>query len=156
MIIIALLIFIVLAFLGTCWDWCDGNSIRYQLSAYCQVIGTVCTLIMGVALIFAIFHVCEGKVIDDRIVMYQEENTQIEKDIEIVVSEYMDYEQDTFDMSEISSPTTLVQMYPELKSDTLVQQQIDVYVSNNDKIKELKNKEIDVKLWKWLLYFGGK
>jgi hypothetical protein len=155
MIIIALLIFIVLAFLGARWDWCDGNSVRYQLSVPCLVIGAACATIMVGVLLFAIFHVCDGKVIDDRIVMYQEENTQIEKDIEIVVSEYMDYEQDTFDMSEISSPTTLVQMYPELKSDKLVQQQIDVYVSNNDKIKELKNKEIDVKLWKWLLYFGG-
>lgn len=155
MIIIALLIFIVLAFLGGRWDCCDGYSIRYQVSIPCLVIGVVGAIIMAGVLIFAIFHVCEGTVIDDRIVMYQEENTQIEKDIEIVVSEYMDYEQDTFDMSEISSPTTLVQMYPELKSDTLVQQQIDVYVSNNDKIKELKNKEIDVRLWKWLLYFGG-
>ena len=122
MIIIALLIFIVLAFLGACWDGCNYNSIRYQLSVPCLIIGATCAIVMAGVLLFSIFQVCEGRYINDRITMYQEENTQIEKDIEIVVSEYMNYEQNTFNMSEISSPTTLVQMYPELKSDTLVQQ----------------------------------
>ena len=48
----------------------------------------------------------------------------------------------------------LVSLIPTLKSDTLVQKQIEVYVANNDKIKELKEEKIDLSKSKWKLYFG--
>ena len=46
-------------------------------------------------------------------------------------------------------------MYPELKSDKLVEEQISVYEENNKKIRELKEDKIDLKVKKWWLYFGG-
>lgn len=51
---------------------------------------------------------------------------------------------------------TLITLYPELKSDKLVQKQINIYVDNNKKIKILKEKQINGKVLKWWLYFGGK
>ena len=44
---------------------------------------------------------------------------------------------------------------PELKSNELTNKQMDVYINNNAKIKELKERKIDTKTIKWLLYFGG-
>lgn len=97
----------------------------------------------------------EGLTAEEKIVMYQEENTKIEADINLLVKEYMDYEQTTFTEVKGESATMLVSLFPELKSDTLVQEQIKIYTANNNKIKELKEDVIDMKIGKWLLYFGG-
>jgi hypothetical protein len=53
------------------------------------------------------------------------------------------------------SAITLVSLYPELKADELVKKQIEVYVANNEKIKELKEKKIMGNVYRWWLYFGG-
>lgn len=92
--------------------------------------------------------------VDKKIEMYQEENTIIEQQINDLVTNYMEYEQDTFKDFKSESSITLVSLYPELKSDELVQAQIDAYIENNNKIKELKEAAIDLSIMKWWLYFG--
>lgn len=93
--------------------------------------------------------------IDSKIEMYQEENTNIEQDIDKIVKEYLEHEHDTFaDLKTEESSITLVTLFPELKSDTLVQQQLEIYVDNNAKIKSLKEEKIDIAKIKWILYFG--
>ena len=87
--------------------------------------------------------------------MYKEENEQIQNSIDLIVAKYMNYESDTFKELKSESPVTYVSLYPQLQTDELVKQQIDLYIENNNKIKELKEYEIDMKLGKWLLYFGG-
>lgn len=94
-------------------------------------------------------------VIDDRIAMYQEENSKIETQIAEVVKQYREYETDIFAEVNPDSAITLVSLYPELKSDSLVNSQIEVYVSNNQKIKELREEEIVGSVKHWWLYFGG-
>ena len=93
--------------------------------------------------------------IDDKITMYQEENARIEQDIDRIVEEYMKHENDTFtDLKTEESSITLVALFPELKSNTLVQQQLEIYIANNEKIKILREEKIDIAKLKWLLYFG--
>lgn len=99
--------------------------------------------------------IAESRVIDGKIAIYQEENEGIEKDIESVVKQYMEHEKEVFELADIDSPSALVQLYPELKSDKLVKQQLEVYHSNNKEIKDLKEKKLDCEKSKWLLYFGG-
>lgn len=50
----------------------------------------------------------------------------------------------------------LIYLYPESKTSDLAKKQIDVYVKNNQQIKELKSDKINNDGLKWLLYFGGK
>lgn len=92
--------------------------------------------------------------IDDIIAMYQEENESIESRMDDLVKGYMDYEKNTLTEFAPESSITLVSLYPELKSDELVKQQIDVYMTNNQKIKELKEKRIYTSVYRWWLYFG--
>lgn len=47
---------------------------------------------------------------------------------------------------------TLVQLYPDLKSNDLVKKQMDIYVNNNKKIKKLKTKKLNISKTKWWLY----
>lgn len=108
-----------------------------------------------IAILLGVF-VSNGRTIDEKISMYQEENTKIEKQIDTLVSNYMNYESNTYEKFKSESSITLVSMYPELKSDKLVEEQISVYEENNKKIRELKEDKINLKVKKWWLYFGGR
>lgn len=123
--------------------------------------GTLTIIFASITLILAIFEaftidsVVNSRYIDDRIAVYQEENTNIEKDIVAIVKQYQEHEAEVFNMSEISSSVTLVQMYPELKSNDMVLKQIEIFNENNKKIKTLKSKKIDYEKARFMLYFGG-
>lgn len=123
--------------------------------------GEVCLDIGGIfAIICVLAIVCVGVLlsnsitIDDKINLYKTENTTIETQIEETVKEYKNYEQNTFEKIK-GNVSALITLYPELKSDELVKKQIDTYVKNNNKIKSLKEEKIDMKIYKWWLYFGG-
>jgi hypothetical protein len=93
-------------------------------------------------------------VIDERIAMYQEENKNIEEQISLAIKNYQDHEADVFGDLKPESVITLITNYPELKSDRLVQGQLDVYVENNKKIKELREEKINGSVIRWWGYFG--
>lgn len=99
------------------------------------------------------------KYVDERISIYEEQNEEIEKDISIIVENYMKYETETYSQFKNKNDNTnviaMVQLYPELKANELVQQQIQVYTSNNAEIKRLYEEKINYKPAKWWLYFGG-
>lgn len=116
----------------------------------------VCFVVLFVIAIFLCIAVINGRIIDEKISIYQEENTKIEKQIDTLVSNYMNYESNTYEKFKSESSITLVSMYPELKSDKLVEEQISVYEENNKKIIELKEDKINLKVKKWWLYFGGR
>ena len=116
----------------------------------------VCFCVLFVIAIFLGFSMSNGRVMDEKITMYQEENNKIEKQLDTLVSNYMNYESNTYEKFKSESSVTLVSMYPELKSDKLVEEQISVYEENNKKIRELKEDKINLKVKKWWLYFGGR
>ena len=126
---------------------------------WCSVsggIGFLFSIIAFIAIIILGIHVKSISVIDDRIEMYEEENTRIEQQIADVVEGYQKYETNIFMEVAPESAVTMVSLYPELKSDSLVQAQIEVYVENNKTIKYLKDKQIEGDVYRWWLYFGGK
>ena len=129
------------------WD-CDGGI---ALTVVSSLILIAC-LVAAVVLAANVSGLC---VIDQKIEMYEEENTKIEEQISEVVKQYQDYENGIFTEISPESAVTLVSLYPELKADTLVQKQIEVYLANNDKIKELKETKINGSVQCWWLYFGG-
>ena len=87
--------------------------------------------------------------------MYEQENKEIEDSVYDMVQNYKEYEKSTYKEFEKSDAISYVSMYPELKSNTLVEKQIDTYTSNKRKINELREKQLDLKVMKWWLYFGG-
>lgn len=119
-----------------------------------MVIFGIITVIFFIWTFVLINTVGTGSTIERKIAMYQEENSAIEESIDITVKSYMDFETSTYIELKDKDAINLVSLFPELKSDTLVQRQIDVYVTNNKKIKELKEAQIDLSKAKWKLYFG--
>ena len=116
----------------------------------------MCFCVLFIIAILLGIIVSGGRTIDEKIAMYQEENNKIEKQLDTLVSNYMNYESNTYEKFKSESSVTLVSMYPELKSDKLVEEQISVYEENNKKIRELKEDKINLKVEKWWLYFGGR
>ena len=94
------------------------------------------------------------RIIDDKIDLYSKQNKEIENKIEITVKQYMEYENKTFTNLKPGSYINMVNLYPELKSDKLVQKQLEVYTENNNAIIEHKQERLNKTIYKWWLYFG--
>ena len=126
----------------------DGIGIAFQIIG---VIVIISSIIVFVSLLKCVL---DRVGIDKKIAMYETENTKIEQQIVDVVKQYQEYESGIFTEVAPEGAITLVTLYPELKSDTLVQSQIEVYIENNKEIKELKNMTVNASFYRWWLYFG--
>ena len=83
------------------------------------------------------------------------ENIKIETIVNCAVEEYKDYESSTLKDLKYDSPEILCALYPELKSNSLVSEQMTLYVNNNQIIKDLKITKLNYRLTAWWLYFGN-
>ncbi len=152
MILILLVVFVAVTLFGG-FILCETDC-EFTGSAMI-VMGSLCFMVTLIATIVLLINVSGLKVIDNKIAMYTEENAIIETQIAETVKQYQEYEKEVFTEVSPESSITLVALYPELKADTLVQKQIEIYVANNEKIKELKEQKISGSVMKWWLYFGG-
>lgn len=99
-------------------------------------------------------HQC-NYVIPAQIAMYEEENALIEEKVSNTVAKYMEYEKSiVIEVSPDDDAFSLVSLYPELSSDTLVSNEIELYINNNEKIKELKSEALNISNHKFWIYFG--
>ena len=112
-------------------------------------LGSIPLVIGVIVAISLIVQVSNLSVINEKIAMYEQQ-------IETAITAYQQHEKDVFTEVKPDSYIQLVSIYPELKSDTLVKEQIKTYQSNNKKIKELKVTAINGNVKRWWLYFGHK
>ena len=153
MILVILAIGILMVTLGiVLYDKLDYG--KDKIGKIFQIIGTVATIISTIVTIVLLVCVLNRVNIEKKIAIYEEENTKIEQQIADTVKQYQEYETGIFTEVAPESSITLVALYPELKSDTLVQSQIEVYVENSKTIKELKSSAINAPVYRWWLYFG--
>ena len=133
-----------------------SNVYEHEVINFLSLLGAVAIGVAEVIIIAVIIaFMANGITASEKIKMYQTENKKIENQIGELVKGYMDYESETYKSFKNESSITMVNLYPDLKSNELVQKQMNIYLTNNDKIKELNEKEIDTKIGKWLLYFGN-
>ena len=130
------------------------EDIGFACTALC-IVCAIASISLGIACSVLWCNVATEHIIDQKIEMYQTENTEIETEIDMIVKEYMAHEKETFaSVSPDSDTMVLVSLFPDLKSDELVKQQIDLHARNAAEIKRLKESKIDLATKKWLLYFG--
>lgn len=153
-----IIVFIVMCLAITALGLWLINKLGYDF----EFIGFVVTIAGGflsivciIATVVLTMCVSDLTVIDEKISMYEKENTAIENQIAETVTQYMIYENEVFSKVAPENAVTMVALYPELKSDTLVQKQIEVYFSNAEQIKSLKEQKISGSVCRWWLYFGG-
>jgi len=138
-----------------------GCVIAYRTGRFDEDTIEAVSIISVIILIFFVipelFLLQRNKEIDyinDTIKMYSEENSKIETQIDNIVKNYMSYENKTVTAIAPKSGIQLVTLYPQLKSDKLVQNQMKIYLDNNNKIKDSQQQQIDGRIYKWWLYFG--
>ena len=152
MVLVILVVLIGLTILFAIFD--NNNVFHFYNWDNCYILTGCCSICSLILCCILLICVLSDWNVDKKIEMYQEENAIIEQQINDLVTNYMEYEQNTFKDFKSESSITLVSLCPELKSDELVQAQIDTYIENNNKIKELKEAAIDLSVLKWWLYFG--
>ena len=96
-----------------------------------------------------------GRTLDDKIAMYEQENTAIEQSVDVLVKDYYKRESDTYSSLKPENAVLFASAYPELQSNELATKQLEIYVENNNKIKELKEDQINLSKNRFWLYFGG-
>lgn len=151
MVLVILGVFVIMFVVGAIIDTLTyGNDLGEIL----EVVGGIFGAIALAAAIMLGISVSFSGTVDEKINMYTEQNAKIESQIEAAVEKYMDYESETFASVSPDSAIALVACYPELKSDTLISSQIDIYLKNNAKIVELQETKINASVARWWLYFG--
>lgn len=137
MLIVFCVILIILIAIGLTINEFVDTPVGSFLSFIFSVSLVIC-IIVGICMMD---DIAEGKVIDEKIAVYEQENEKIETAIDVLVKEYMTQEEKIMiKTANKESLITLVQLYPDLKSNDLVKKQMDIYVNNNKKIKDQETK----------------
>ena len=99
----------------------------------------------------------QGRYIDSQIAMYLEENAVIEQNVADSINAYLAHELGIMETLKTNpeASVTIVAAYPTLNSSELIAEQIGIYNSNNQKIKELKEKKLLLGVNRWWIYFGS-
>ena len=84
---------------------------------------------------------------------YKRQNAEIEETIKETVETYMNYEQQTFISLKAKDAIQYVSLYPDLKSNTLVKKQMELYINNNTQIKLLEVKKDKIEYYKKLIFY---
>lgn len=111
-------------------------------------------LIAVIAAVIVTSCLIDLRPIDAKIAMHQEENAIIEEQLTATIENYLSHEKAVFESTTPDSAITLISLYPELKSDQLIESQIQTYIDNSSRIRALKEKKLNKSIYRWWLYFG--
>ena len=125
-----------------------------DFAEYFVGIGSIVCIIALVGIFINIDYIIRGRTLDDKIAMYEQENAAIEQSVDVFVKDYYRHESDTYSSLTPENAVLFASAYPELQSNELATKQLEIYVENNNKIKELKEDQINLSKNRFWLYFG--
>ena len=127
-----------------------GNNIGEVFSGF----GIFISVVALIGIIINIGILINGRTLDDKIAMYEQENAAIEQSVDVLVKDYYRHESDTYSSLTPENAVLFASAYPELQSNELATKQLEIYVENNNNIKELKKDQINLSKNRFWLYFG--
>lgn len=116
--------------------------------------GIFISVVALIGIIINIGILINGRTLDDKIAMYEQENAAIEQSVDVLVKDYYRHESDTYSSLTPENAVLFASAYPELQSNELATKQLEIYVENNNNIKELKKNQINLSKNRFWLYFG--
>lgn len=134
----------------------NSNCKLCTIFAIPGIIGVAGCAIFGIWTIWNVICVSSGFGIQEKIEIYEEQNTQIEQSIDAAVKAYCEHEQITYVQMSDGAVALVAAAYPELASSELVKTQMEVWASNSNELKDLKSKLVDFHRAQYFLYFGGE
>lgn len=135
----------------------DGSTNKFGFLAVVPgVLGAIFAIIFGIWTLWNIIVVASGFGIQEKIQIYEDQNTQIEQSIDAAVKAYCEHEQITYVQMSDGAIALVAAAYPELASSELVKTQMEVWTSNSKELKDLKSDLVDFHRAQYFLYFGGE
>ena len=135
----------------------DGSTNKFGFLAVVPgVLGTIFAIIFGIWTLWNIIVVASGFGIQEKIQIYEDQNTQIEQSIDAAVKAYCEHEQITYVQMSDGAVALVAAAYPELASSELVKTQMEVWTSNSNELKDLKSDLVNFHHAQYFLYFGGE
>lgn len=135
----------------------DGSTNKFDFLAVVPgVLGAIFAIIFGIWTLWNIIVVASGFGIQEKIQIYEDQNTQIEQSIDAAVKAYCEHEQITYVQMSDGAVALVAAAYPELASSELVKTQMEVWTSNSNELKDLKSDLVDFHRAQYFLYFGGE
>ena len=134
----------------------NSNCKLCTIVAIPGIIGVAGCAIFGIWTIWNVICVSSGFGIEEKIGIYEDQNTQIEQSIDAAVKAYCEHEQITYVQMADGAVALVAAAYPELASSELVKTQMEVWTSNSYELKDLKSKLVDFHRAQYFLYFGGE
>ena len=149
-LLIGLILFITGILVYKLTTYGDENPYSY----WGIIVGGLITFVSLIVLIVGAVLISKNKIIDKKITIFTEENQRIETMVTTSVEKYLEHEFNVFDSLQGEDIQTLLVVYPEINSNELVKRQVEIFVENNNKIKELKTEKLNIQVWKFWVYFG--
>ena len=135
----------------------DGSTNKFGFLAVVPgVLGAIFAIIFGIWTLSNIIIVASGFGIQEKIQIYEDQNTQIEQSIDAAVKAYCEHEQITYVQMSDGAVALVAAAYPELASSELVKTQMEVWTFNSKELKDLKSDLVDFHRAQYFLYFGGE
>lgn len=135
----------------------DGSTNKFGFLAVVPgVLGAIFAIIFGIWTLWNVIVVASGFGIQEKIQIYEDQNTQIEQSIDAAVKAYCEHEQITYVQMSDGAVALVAAAYPELASSELVKTQMEVWTSNSNELKDLKSDLVDFYRAQYFLYFGGE
>ena len=118
------------------------------------VVGFSLALAAGIAATILTGCCADVAKVDEKIELYEAENAAIEQRMMEIVQRYQEHEQEIFGEITEKNAMVYITLYPELRSDSLVEKQMTIYYSNHEKLMYLKEQQLIAPLYRWWVYFG--
>ena len=134
----------------------NSNCKLRTIVAIPYIIGVAGCAIFGIWTLWNVICVSSGFGIEEKIQIYEDQNTQIEQSIDAAVKAYCEHEQITYVQMSDGAVALVAAAYPELASSELVKTQMEVWTSNSSELKDLQSKLVDFHRAQYFLYFGGE
>lgn len=81
--------------------------------------------------------------VNQKVILYEQQNKDIDNEIRDIVTSTYEKETELYKDIKNKKATSLILMFPKVKSIDLVNKQISIYMKNKEKINKLKEKRID-------------
>jgi hypothetical protein len=104
------------------WIVCGILYHRFNIETYAliEIVSAIC---LGVVVIISSvlgLHIVKNNYINEKIIMYETENQDIENKIDVVVQNYLKYENKTYKNFKSNNSILIASTYPDLKSNYIL------------------------------------
>lgn len=135
-----------------CTIFHDGNDNIITLG----IISTLLFICVFIVVLCTLFDYNEIKsTVDKQVLILEEKNELVLKQIEPLVEKYLIYENETLSKFKVDANILVaLSMFPELKGNEFIKSQIDIVIKNQDEITKLKLEKAKLNSYKLWLFMG--